>query len=527
MEKSRIWQARDIDLSVLAVVGINVIWTAVLGVQFAQPGLAAWGAAASVAVALSGFLLARGTLKSALALTLSLVMQVALQIHLSGGMLLYHFNVFVSMSFLLVYRDWRPIATMAALFAVHHIGFDRLLQAGIGTYCLAAPDPWQIGLHVGFVAVQCLILCWVAVRQHAESREASELEFLVNAMGRNGRIRLNLDVIRAETAAGQRLQQVQHRMAETVREIHDVGQRIEQAAELVAVGSSELMVRTDATARELKDSAMCLDQIGVIVQHSTEASSEAKSMSSTAAGMADQGDRLVANVVSTMQEIEEASRRITDIIAVIDGIAFQTNILALNAAIEAARAGEQGRGFAVVAHEVRSLAQRSAEAAKQIKSLTASSAGTVESGSRMVSSAGETMNQLVGSVKRVGELFETVTEDTSEQMEGLRTVSQSIAELGTSTQRNVEVAERAGTAAAELRDLAARLAVAMAGFNMGGGTSAVPPTRGDPSAGASPDALPSSAASAAPAAPVLASERLAPSVPAPAPAPVGSTVEFF
>ena len=454
-------------MALLAVVGLNTLGALLLGHWHDQLVLAAQVCAGLAAVALLGALPALGSLRSRLVLSVVLTALVALQIHLTRGALLHHFNIFVSLSLLLVYRDWRPIATMASLFIGHHVGFDRLLQAGVGTYCLSAPDPTQIALHVAFVMMHGGMLIAVALRMQAESLVARELEFLVNAMGREGRIRLNLAVVRPQTPLGQRLHDVQARMTEAIRAVQDVSRQVDAAAQEVAGGSSALMSLTEATSSGLKDSAMCLQQIGIIVQHSTEASSEAKAMSTTAAGMADRGDQIVTDVVATMKQIEVSSRRINDIIAVIDGIAFQTNILALNAAVEAARAGEQGRGFAVVASEVRSLAQRSATAAKEIKSLIGSSSQTIEAGTLLVSGAGQTMNQLVDSVRRVGELFETVTADTVQQMQGLQTVAASITELSSTTEQNVGVAERASAAAAAMGEQSARLAEVLGAFNLG------------------------------------------------------------
>jgi methyl-accepting chemotaxis protein len=458
--------AEDIDRALLLVVAANALGALWLGVDRAQPTLALSVAGALSAVAVAAVVLARGRLMARMLLSFTLTALVALQIHLSGGVLTYHFNVFVSMSLLLAYRDWRPILGMAGLFAVHHIAFDRMLLAGWGTYCLAAPDMQEILLHIAFVVAQAGILGSLAMAQARKARESTELEFLVNAMGREGQIRLNLDVIRAETPAGKRLQHVQHRMADAVKALQAASLQVAASAQQVASGSTDLMARTGATASGLNESAMSLDQIGIIVEHSNEASSETKLMSSRAAGMADQGNQLVSDVVQTMQAIESSSRRINDIIAVIDGIAFQTNILALNAAIEAARAGEQGRGFAVVASEVRSLAQRSADAAREIKGLISTSTTTIAAGTRLVADAGHTMNDLVDSVRKVGELFQSVTADTSQQMEGLRSVSESISSLSHMTQDNVTVAQDAEGAANELREQVERMTQVLGAFRL-------------------------------------------------------------
>jgi methyl-accepting chemotaxis protein len=185
--------------------------------------------------------------------------------------------------------------------------------------------------------------------------------------------------------------------------------------------------------------------------------------------VATKGGEVVGQVVTTMQGINDSSRKISDIIGVIDGIAFQTNILALNAAVEAARAGEQGRGFAVVASEVRNLAQRSAQAAREIKGLISTSVEKVENGSRLVNEAGTTMDEIVAQVKRVTDLIGEITSSTLEQSNGIGQVNQAVTQLDQMTQQNAALVEQSAAAAESLREQAARLAQAVAVFHLGRG----------------------------------------------------------
>ncbi len=477
--KTTAWHPRDVDTLSLFLLLANAAGVGLLA-QSLSPGASTLAWQAAGAVAGGGALLAlvwRGTVASSLVLGAALAALVLLQLHFAGGSPLPYLNALVTLGLLMPYRDARPIALAAGLFVLHALLPMQALAPGLPPAWAATASPHAVAAVAAALLVQGLLLAAVSRQRGLEGRESRELEFLVNAMGREGQIRLNLDVVRAETPAGQRLQHVQQRMATAMAEVHTAFERIERAADDVAAGSQELSARTGIASAGLKDSAMCLDQIGVIVKHSTEASSEARAMSVTASEMADEGGRLVGDVVRTMKEIEDSSRRITDIIAVIDGIAFQTNILALNAAVEAARAGEQGRGFAVVASEVRTLAQRSASAAREIKSLIGVSTTTVETGTQLVGGAGQTMNQLVGSVRRVGELFQSVTADTTEQMQGLQTVAQSIAELSRDTEQNVLVAERANLSAADLREQAARLSEVLSAFNLGSVVSAAEAAR--------------------------------------------------
>jgi len=232
----------------------------------------------------------------------------------------------------------------------------------------------------------------------------------------------------------------------------------------IATGNNDLAQRTEQTSSSLQSTASSMEQLTHTVRQSADNARQASSLAADASGVAQKGGAVVGQVVSTMQEINDSSKRIADIIGVIDGIAFQTNILALNAAVEAARAGEQGRGFAVVASEVRSLAQRSAEAAREIKTLIQASVERVESGSRLVSDAGATMSDIVQSVRKVADVLNEITATSAEQSAGIAAVNDAIAKLDQMTQQNAALVEQSAAAAESLKDQSTQLDRAVSAF---------------------------------------------------------------
>ena len=249
----------------------------------------------------------------------------------------------------------------------------------------------------------------------------------------------------------------------TVREGSD---SIATGSAQIATGNADLSARTEQQASSLQETAASMEQMNATVKSSAQTAKQATQLAVSARTAAINGGDVVAQVVSTMNEITDSSRRIGDIIGVIDGIAFQTNILALNAAVEAARAGEQGRGFAVVASEVRSLAQRSAEAAKEIKTLIGASVEKVESGSKLVGNAHATMEDIVVQVKRVSDLISEIGASTEEQTAGIGQVNAAVAQLDQATQQNAALVEESAAAAESLRIQAARLSGAVGFFKL-------------------------------------------------------------
>jgi methyl-accepting chemotaxis protein len=242
-----------------------------------------------------------------------------------------------------------------------------------------------------------------------------------------------------------------------MRELRSATDSINTAAVEIASGNQDLSARTEQAASNLEETAASMEQLTSTVRQSADAARQANQLAASAAEIAVRGGQVVGQVVTTMDEINHSSKKISDIIGVIDGIAFQTNILALNAAVEAARAGEQGRGFAVVAGEVRNLAQRSAQAAKEIKGLIGASVDKVETGSRLVADAGQTMSEIVGSVQRVSDIIGEITAAAGEQSDGIGQVNVAVTQLDQMTQQNAALVEESAAAAESLKDQAARL----------------------------------------------------------------------
>jgi methyl-accepting chemotaxis protein len=266
----------------------------------------------------------------------------------------------------------------------------------------------------------------------------------------------------------QTLADMQNSLRQMVSGIRQTTESITTASTEIAAGNQDLSGRTEQTASSLQQTASSMEQLTGTVKQTADSARTANQLVSSASASAAKGGEVVSEVVATMDEITASSRKIADIIGVIDGIAFQTNILALNAAVEAARAGEQGRGFAVVAGEVRSLAQRSAEAAKEIKSLIGASVERVETGSKLVQDAGSTMAEIVASVKRVNDIIGEITAAASEQSNGIGQVNTAVTQLDQMTQQNASLVEESAAAAESLKDQAYKLADVVGRFKLSG-----------------------------------------------------------
>jgi len=284
----------------------------------------------------------------------------------------------------------------------------------------------------------------------------------------SGDLRSSFDIEGTDESATllRALQRMNDSLVKIVGEVRSSSESIATGSSQIAMGNADLSQRTEEQAANLQQTAASMEQLNVTVRQNADTASAATQLAASASDAATQGGAVVGQVVQTMEQITSSSKRIGDIIGVIDGIAFQTNILALNAAVEAARAGEQGRGFAVVASEVRSLAQRSAEAAREIKVLIGTSVSDVENGTRQVAEAGRAMDDIVGRVQRVNGLIAEISAASGEQSRGVSQIGDAVTQLDQVTQQNAALVEESAAAAESLKHQAAHLAQTVSTFTM-------------------------------------------------------------
>ena len=367
----------------------------------------------------------------------------------------------------MVDKDLRPLANkyLASLDDLRKTMASQLAESQRETSALAGASQLLLGVGTLLAVALGATLAWTVtrsiVRPVRAGRQAAER--IAGGDLTQPIVHRNLD----ET--GQLLQALgtmQSRLAAIVDNVRSNAEGVASASAQIASGNNDLSARTEQQASALEETAASMEELGSTVRQNADNARQANQLAMSASTVAAQGGEVVAEVVDTMKGINDSSRRIADIIGVIDGIAFQTNILALNAAVEAARAGEQGRGFAVVAGEVRSLAQRSAEAAKEIKGLIDTSVERVEQGTRLVDKAGATMTEVVSAIRRVTDIMGEISAASSEQSAGVAQVGEAVTQMDQVTQQNAALVEEMAAGAGSLKVQAGQLVDAVAVFKL-------------------------------------------------------------
>jgi methyl-accepting chemotaxis protein len=361
----------------------------------------------------------------------------ALMIDVGRGQDEFHFTVFILLSLLLAYRDVRVILLAAGFITVQQFAFNFFQQWGwsVSVYRDTGLDVWVS--HCAFLGLQTLFLTAIAARQEADARVAGELGAMAEGIGREpGYITLSDTAARPGSVVAGSFHSTLDAVRKTLLQVRDSAGEVAHAVAGLSERNGVLSDRTEQQRRSLEGIVAAMEQLRQSVHENADHADSASSLAGSASEVATAGQQAIKAVIDTMGEIYRSCERITDIIGVIDGITFQTNILALNASVEAARAGDQGRGFAVVASEVRTLAQRSAAAAKEIRVLIGESVDRARAGNGLVESAGSTISDVLASVTRLSDIVHEIAQATGAQRAGINQVGDNITGIDEAIREN-------------------------------------------------------------------------------------------
>lgn len=454
------------DRLVVALLFLGALGAIALGVV---NGPALSGSFLAIALTAAGVIMWRiapGSLFSSIGLAVSGMLMVCLHIQLSMGLTELHFGVFVFLAFLLVYRDWRPIAAAAATIAVHHILFDRLQSLGWPVFCMTEANFGRVLIHATFVVVQTAVEVLMALRMRSDAQAAQELHDLCHPTS-DGQLNLDVSEVKVRSSTAIEVREAFLKLQDLVHQARMTSEVVLNSSANIAQSNQQLEQRAHTTSTQLQATTGCVQEIQKSAQSSATESASARRLASQATQDAEKCGELVAQVVVAMNAINESSRKIGEIVSLIDSIAFQTNILALNAAVEAARAGEHGNGFAVVATEVRQLAQRSANAAKDVRDLIKSSLQHANEGVGLVDTAGASMKSVVDQTITMAQVIDNLSMRSHEQAQSLEQAAATVTTLDEMAKETVKLVEQSTASASLLLQQAQKLKMVVTGVKSG------------------------------------------------------------
>lgn len=462
---------RQGDLYMLAAAVLHAALVLGVGWGWDALSLASTLAVGLMTAAIVCFLTLRGRWINSILLPVILAAFVAAEIQLGLGKSEFHFGVFVTLSFTVVYRHWLPILAAAGAFAVHHLVFDRLQALGLPVFCLTQPSLWDVALHAGYVVAQAGVGVLMAAHMRRDALVMAELSAISHGLssrqdGQTGS-RVNFSVLSTPVATppAARLHATLSHVRTAVATVRASVGELGTAARELASSNHDLSKRTEQSAAGLQATAADLQSYTEALNASAHSTEQMADRAQRALQAARDGSASSRELGHRMEAITASASRIAEITGTIDAIAFQTNILALNAAVESARAGEAGRGFAVVAAEVRQLAHRSATAAREVKVLIESTVGEIRAGAEVAASASDRLVAIDQEVGVVADLAGRLSGNLNGQAQAIARANTTIAELDRGTQQNAALVEETAATAEVLRRQAVALEQALRGFH--------------------------------------------------------------
>lgn len=450
------------DTLMLATAGLYSVVLLVLGMRFNTFETAAFGAVGAMAAAIVLWATARDTRVALVGFPVVLMSLVALQIQVSAGQMQYHFGVFLTLAFLLAYRQALPVLAGAVTIAVHHVLFDYLQSQGYGLFCLQKPDFAQIVEHALYVVAQTGIELFIVAGMQRDRSVLAEFEAVTFDLTRNpGMVNFAGVPVQARTPEGQALCDALHRVAQSVASVKSCVSATDDASRTVLSDSQQITTSADRAGDQLSQVTSAVQELHASVSSTAAMTKTTYTAARDSANAASRGAVAVREVSDTMTEIAKDSSRISAILELVESVSFQTNILALNAAVEAARAGEHGRGFSVVAAEVRALSKKTADATNEIKQIVAKAITRASQGQERTTATAALIEEIAAGISTVNELAGSLSQGAAAQASALSQISASVQELEAETLSNAKLAGSSLETAKSLADHSRTLSQAL------------------------------------------------------------------